>query len=340
MRKMNYRAVVLTAKGDPDVLQVVDLPDRAPGAGEVRLRVRATGVGGTDVTMRRGSYPFAPPLPFSPGYEVVGDVDAVGTGVTAVSVGQRVAALVVHGGYAERIVVPASALVPVADTLDDAEVAALVLNYVTAYQALHRVAQVAAGQTALVTGASGGVGTAMVELLRVSGVHVIAAASSHAHDALRALDAVTVDSRAPDLVARVRTLAPRGVDASFDNLGGRFPGVCVEATRRGGMVVGVGFSSATDAAGTPRRGAWLRGMAALFVKAPLLGRRGRFYGITLRYRRDQGPFKQDLSTLLALLGARTITPRIHARLPLLEARRANEMLERGGVTGKIVLVNP
>src|SRR5690349_15975698 len=153
----SYRAVMLTAKGGPEVLEVVTLPVAPPGPGEARIAVSATGAGGTDITMRRGSYAYAPPIPFVPGYEIVGRVEAVGPEVTGIAVGQRVAALVGHGGYAEKIVHPARDLVPVPEGLDDGEVVALILNYVTAYQAIHRVASVKAGQTALVTGANGGV---------------------------------------------------------------------------------------------------------------------------------------------------------------------------------------
>ncbi len=99
-----YRAVMLTKKGGLEVLETVELPLVEPGPGEVRVAVRATGAGGTDVTMRRGTYPYAPPIPFVPGYEVVGDVEAVGAGVTDLRAGQRVAALLVHGGYAEKVV--------------------------------------------------------------------------------------------------------------------------------------------------------------------------------------------------------------------------------------------
>jgi NADPH:quinone reductase len=107
-----YRAVMLTKTGGPEVLEQVELPIAAPGPGEVRLAVRATGAGGTDITMRRGRYMFAPAKPFVPGYEVVGDVEAIGPGVNDLHLGQRVAGLVVHGGYAEKIVRPASRFVP------------------------------------------------------------------------------------------------------------------------------------------------------------------------------------------------------------------------------------
>ena len=250
----SYRAVMLTRPGGPEVLEVVELPVIDPGPGEARVRVVATGAGGTDVTMRRGGYRYAPPIPFVPGYEIVGDVEAIGPGVTGLRVGQRVAALVVYGGYAEKIVRPASEFVPVPDGLDPGEVVALVLNYVTAYQAIHRVARLKAGDTALVTGASGGVGAAALELLRVAGVQAFGAASPARHAFVRSLGATPIDSRGAPIHEGLRAVLPGGVDAAFDGLGGRFVGQAVRATRRGGVVVGYGFSGAVSNAARAQPG--------------------------------------------------------------------------------------
>jgi NADPH:quinone reductase-like Zn-dependent oxidoreductase len=301
----------------------------------VRLAVRAVGAGATDVTMRRGRYAFAPPYPFVPGYEVIGEVEALGAGVSHVQRGERVAALVVHGGYAEKVLVDAGALVPVPAGVGDSEAIALVLNYVTAYQALHRSARVRAGQTALVTGASGGVGTALIELLVLAGVRVIAAASRSRHDLVRALGATPVDSRSGAIDRQVRALVPAGVDVAFDVLGGAFVRQCTRATRRGGTIVGVGFSGTTRA-GVPSRFGVLHTLLAVFVGAALRGRRGRFYGISYEYRRHRAPFRADLQALFALLAEGKLRPRIAACLPLLAAREAAALLERGGVEGKIV----
>jgi NADPH:quinone reductase-like Zn-dependent oxidoreductase len=180
-----YRATVLTGKGGPEMLQVRELPVPEPGPGEVRVRVRASGVGSTDILMRRGSYAFAPKIPFVPGYEVVGDVEALGTGVQTLHVGQRVAALAVYGGYGEVVVRRAAEFVPIPDGLDDADVVALLLNYATAFQMIERVARPQDGQLALVTGANGGVGTALLELLGLRGVRAIGAASPAKHDLIR-----------------------------------------------------------------------------------------------------------------------------------------------------------
>jgi NADPH:quinone reductase len=327
------QAVMLMKKGGPEVLERRELPLPEPGPGELRVKVRATGVGATDVTMRRGFYPYAPPLPFVPGYETVGEVDAIGAGVSGFRRGERVCALLVHGGYATHVVRGAEHWVKVPDGLDDAEVAALVLNYVTAYQAIHRAARLPAGATALVTGAAGGVGQALVQLLGAHGARVVAAASPRSHALLAELGAVPIEGRAAPVDAATLRAVAGGVDAAFDGIGAAALRQCIRATRRGGVVVWYGFMGMDRSLGAVARSAF-----DLFVGAPLRGRRGRFYGITARYRKDPRPLREDLPVLFRLLGERAIVPRIAARLPLLDARAANERLERGGVDGKIVLV--
>jgi NADPH:quinone reductase len=333
-----YRAVMLTKRGGPEVLETVELPVREPAAGEARVRVLACGVGATDITMRRGSYPYAPKLPFVQGYDVVGEVEAIGQGVNNVSVGEKVCALTVHGGYAEQLYHRADELVPVPPGLDDAEVVALVLNYATAYQMIHRTAKQEIGQTALVTGANGGVGQALLELLKLAGVSTYGAASRRSHVLVKRLGALPIESRDRPIDEGLRVLEPGGVDVTYDALGGKFVAQCVRATRLGGHVVGYGFSGATKANGTPSSAAAARGFFTIFVGSRLRGRRGSFYGITKLYRQDKRPFLEDLPKLFDLLAERKIRPRISARLPLLDARHANELLEAGGVDGKIVLL--
>ncbi len=326
------QAVMLTRKGGPEVLETVELPLPEPGPGEVRVKVLATGVGATDITMRRGSYPYAPPIPFVPGYESVGLVDAVGAGVTTLAVGDRVCALLVHGGYATHVVRGAEHWLKVPDGLGDVEVASLLLNYGTAYQMIHRVTRLQAGQSALVNAANGGVGQALLDLLRAEGIAAIGAAARAKHDIVRSYGAIPIEGRSTPLDLGVRALRPQGVDAAFDGVGGAHTSQCVASTRRGGITVWYGFVGATS------RAAIVRSALSLFVGSRLRGRRGAFYGITLRYRKDPQPFFEDLQKLFDLLAQKKISPRIAQTFPLLEARRANERLEAGGIDGKLVLV--
>ena len=324
---------MLTKKGGPEVLETVELPIPDPGLGEVRVKVRATGVGATDITMRRSASPYAPPIPFVPGYESVGIVDAVGAGVTTLREGDRVCALLVHGGYATHVVRGAEHWVKVPEDLDDVQAVALILNYVTAYQMIHRKARLQPGQSALVNAANGGVGQALLDLLRAQGVSAIGAAAKARHDIVKSYGATPIEGRSAPLDVGVRAVRAEGVDAAFDGVGGEHTGQCVSSTRRGGITVWYGF---TGAPGLP---AILRSALALFVGARLRGRRGSFYGITMLYRKNPHPFLEDLPKLFDLLAQKKILPRIAQTFPLLDACKANERLEAGGIDGKLVLVS-
>lgn len=328
-----YRAVMLTQKGGPEVLQVVELPLAQPGAGELRIRVAAAGVGATDVMMLSGVYQFAPKIPFVPGYEVVGVVDAIGAGVTGFALGQRVAALTVYGGFAEFLTRGTEHFVPVPADVTDRDAAAVILNFVTAWQMIHRIARVQKGQTALVTGASGGVGVAALQLLRLAGVKTYGAASVGKHELVRSFGAIPIDYRTGRLDVLLRRLELGGVDYAFDAVGGNSTGECLRALRRGGTLVGFGFMGAKSATSK------IAMFANLLLGAPLRGRRGRFYGITALYRKDAKPFREDLPTIFELLGQRKIDPVVSSTFPLLEARKAIELLASGSVAGKIVLTN-
>lgn len=328
-----YRAVMLTKKGGPEVLRIVELPIEPPGPGQLRVRVRAAGVGATDLIILRGEYRYAPKIPFVPGYEAAGVVDAVGAGVTGFQVGDRVAALTVYGSFAELMVREAQHFLPIPGGVSDSDAAAVILNYVTAWQMIHRVAQVRSGQTALVTGAAGGVGTAALQLLRLAGVKTYGAASAPKHDTLRALGAVPIDYRAGSMDRLTLALEPEGVDSVFDAVGGANIGPCIGALRRGGTLVGYGFM------GAPGMLSQLATFANIFLGTRLRGRRGSFYGITMLYRKDPQPLHEDLPKIFALLAEKKIDPLVNRTFPLLEARKALEFLAAGSVEGKIVLTN-
>jgi NADPH:quinone reductase len=330
---MTYRATMLTKKGGPEVLQRVELPTEQPGPGQLRVRVRAAGVGSTDLLMLAGNYPYAPKMPFVPGYEVAAVVDAVGNGVAGFDIGQRVAALTVYGGYGELLVRDAKHFLPIPDDVSDNDAAAVILNYVTAWQMIHRVAKVQPGDSALVTGAAGGVGTAALQLLKLAGVKTYGAASLKKHDTVRRLGATPIDYHAGRLDALTRALDPNGVDHVFDAIGGANTGPCIGAARRGGNVVGYGFM------GVSGKAASIAMFADLFVGARLRGRRGTFYGITMLYKKDPQPFREDLPKIFELVAAKKIDPTIAVTFPLLDAREAIELLATGSVEGKIVLTN-
>jgi NADPH:quinone reductase len=328
-----YRAVMLTKKGGPEALQIVELPVEAPGPGQLRVRVLAAGVGSTDLIVLAGNYRFAPKIPTVPGYEIAGVVEAIGAGVTGFKVGGRVAALTVYGGFAEVLMREAEHFLPIPDGVSECDAAAVILNYGTAWQMIHRVAEVKAGQTALVTGAAGGVGTAALQLLRLADVKTYGAASAAKHDTVRALGATPIDYRAGPLDRLTRALEPHGVDFVFDAIGGANIGPCIGALRHGGLLVGFGFVAATT---TMSQGAMF---ANLFLGSRLRGRRGTFYGITLLYRKNPKLLHEDLPKIFSLLMEKKVDSLVTHTFPLLDARKALELLATGSVEGKIVLIN-
>ena len=213
--------IVLPGLVEPTGLQVRTRELAAPARGEALVAVNATGVSFAEQSMRRGRYPGQPRFPFVPGYDVVGTVTEVGVGVNPALVGQRVAAITKTGGWASHVILPARDLLPVPKDLDVAEVETLVVNGITAWQLLHRIAKVQPGQVILVYGANGGVGTTLAQLARHHGVRVLGAAHPRHHESLRSLGVEPVNYTDPAAMdAHVRTLAPGGVDAVFDNLGG------------------------------------------------------------------------------------------------------------------------
>lgn len=242
---MTYESVLVQRRGGPEVLDVVENELRAPAAGEVRVRVSAAPVSRPDVEARYGHSPFAPgrlpftpDLPFTPGYAVVGTVDAVGTGVTRTATGHRVAALTVFGGYSEYVYAAEEDLIPVPASVDPVAAAPVVLNYLVAYQALHRSAGVEPGDVVLVVGASGGVGTAFLQLAELAELKVYGVASAEKHDVLREYGATPIDYRTRDFAAVVREAEPDGVDAVFDGIGGENVERAFSLLRPGGTYVG------------------------------------------------------------------------------------------------------
>ena len=327
--------VFITSKGGPEVLKYVedDLP--APGPGQVRVKNLASGVAYADVLMRHGLYPKTPPFPFAPGYDIVGDIDALGEGVTQFAIGQRVAALTMIGGYAQYTLVPAAHLVPVPDQLDPVEAVRLVLNYVTAYQMLHRFANLREGQRLLVHGAAGGVGTAALQLGRIAGLEMFGTASKPKHELVASLGATPIDYRSENFVKRINQLAPGGVDCVLDPIGGKNWVASYRCLRSGGTLACYGASSAVVEG---KLSAGL-GFATLGLLKLIPGGK-RAYWYNVKSLRDSHPdwFREDLTKLFTLLRDRKIQPVIAARLPLREAARANDMLEKAQVSGKIVLL--
>lgn len=335
------KRVVVDHFGGPEVLLVVEADDPRPGPGEVRVRVLASGVSFTDSLLRAGTYFGVPKPPFTPGYELVGVVDELGEGCSRLREGDRVGALTVWGANAELVCVPEAYAVEVPEDLDPAEVVSLVFPFMTAYQLLHRVAMAKRGETLLVHGAAGRVGTAVLELGALAGLRLYGTASAGDRAAVERLGAVAIDYRNEDFVVRVRELTGNGVDVALDGLGGALSLHSFRALRPGGRLVVFGHYSTLKLGRKSWRG-WAEWYAATISVAlwGLLSPRRR----VLAYRnqklriRHQDWFREDFHTLLELLRRGEIHPVVAARLPLSDARRAHEMLESSAAAGKIVLV--
>jgi NADPH2:quinone reductase len=342
--EVRNRRVVATRRGGPDILRVIEdrLPE--PKHGEVRVRILATGVSFADLLMREGVHPETPHGPITLGWDLVGVIDKLGAGVSGVTKGDTIAALPVMGGYADYICLRPDQLVAVPAGLDPAEAVAMVLNYMTAYQMLHRSARVQPGQCVLIHAAGGGIGTALLQLGRRVDLTMYGTASRHAHETVTNLGGIPIDYKHVDFVKEIRRLTNDGVDAVFDGVGGAHVWQSFKALRPGGTVVAYGLTSSLRSGrltGGPRHR--FRGLSRIglykLATACLPGRRRiRIYSIQRRMWRHPDWFREDLTALFELVGDGKIKPIIAARMPLAEARRAHELLAHGSVTGKIVLL--
>src|SRR5881296_1573561 len=194
--------------------------------------------------MREGIHPETPRLPFTPGWDLIGMADRLGSGVSGIERGQLVAALPISGAYTEFVFLPQRELVPVPSGLDAAEAVSLVLNYVTAYQMLHRSAKVRSGQRVLIHGAAGGVGSALLQLGRLAGLEMYGTCSSRGAAAVSDLGGIPIDYQHQDFVKEIHRLTSEGVDVVFDPIGGTHLWHSRKALRPGGRVVGYGLRSA------------------------------------------------------------------------------------------------
>lgn len=351
---MPTRRVVVDRFGGPEVLKLVEEEDPQPGPGEVRVKVLATGVSFTDSQLRAGTYvPGAPKPPFTPGYELVGVVEALGPDCSRLRVGDRIGALTVWGANADRVCVPESGAVDVPEDLDPGEVLSLLFPYMTAYQVLHRVAEVKRGETALVHGAAGRVGVAALELGAPAGLRLYGTASARDRDKVEALGALSIDYRNEDFVARVREQAD-GVDVVVDSLGGPISLRSFRALRPGGRLVVFGRYETLKNGHKdwPAVIRWYAAIASVWIWGKLSPRRRVAAYQVQRYRdratrrdgavggepRDPVQFREDFRALVDLLREGKIHPVVAERLPLSEARRAHELLESSASTGKLVLV--
>jgi NADPH2:quinone reductase len=321
------KAVLCKEYGPPESLVVEDIAPLQPGRGQVVVGVRACGVNFADILMIQGRYQVRPPVPFSPGFEVAGIVKEVGEDVEDVHVGSRVIAFIHWGGYAEEVVADAATLIPMPDSMDFPTAAAFVVAYGTAHYALTDRAQLKPGETLLVLGAAGGVGLAAVEVGKVSGARVIAAAASdeklavckqHGADDL-------INYRTEDMRERIKQLTDeKGVDVAFDPVGGGYAETVLRNMAWGGRYLVIGFA-AGDIPRISLNLPLLKGCAIV----------GVFWGQFIA--RERPRCLAYLHELLAWFAAGKIKPLVSATYPLACASDALYAVLNRTVWGKVVL---
>lgn len=321
------RAAVCSAWGEVESLEVRDIPEPAPGEGEVAIRVAAAGVNFADAIMVAGNYQTRPAHPFAPGLEVAGEVTALGPGCERLAVGDRVMAILWWGGYAETAVAKETEAFLVPEGMSDAEAAAFPTAWVSSHVAIRWQADLKAGETMLVLGAAGGVGLAAVECGKALGARVIAAASSPERLALAARHGADegIDYGAESLKERVAALTDgRGVDVVYDPVGGPLFDEALSSLAWGGRILLIGF-----VAGVPR-----------IPANRLLVKHRSAMGSSMRYFRRERPdlLLRSMEELAAWYREGKVTPRVTETWSLEDVPKAIRRLTERQATGKVVVV--
>ena len=320
--------------GGPEELEIVDAPLPIAGRGEVRVRVLASGLEYTDVTIRRHLYPqtAARRPPFVMGYDVVGEIDQLGDGVSGFALGDRVADMTVVGSNAAYRTLRSNDVVRVPTAVDPAEAAALILSWTTAYQLLHRADRVQRGQRVLVHGAAGAVGQALLALGRMAGLELWGTTRSEHAGLIRALGATPIDYQREDFTR----VLPDGFDVVFDGIGEDGYRRSFAALKPGGLLCAYGYIAGVQA--QRRMLTMLMWIARLYLWRWLAGgRRASFYSINAMRARHPAWFREDLERLFAMLANHEIRPRIAERIGFEGIVEAHRRLEAGGLDGKLVL---
>jgi NADPH:quinone reductase-like Zn-dependent oxidoreductase len=338
MAELRNRVVQVSRFGGPEGLQVVDAPLPTAGKGEVRVRVLASGVEYTDVVIRRHLYPqtMLRRPPFVMGYDVVGEIDQLGDGVTGFQVGDRVADMTVVGSNAAYRTLRADQVARVPAGVDAAEAAALILSWTTAYQLLHRSAKVQRGQRVLVQGAAGAVGQALLVLGALAGLEIWGTARGAHASLVRELGATPIDYQREDFTR----VLPSGFDVVFDGVGQDGFRRSFAALKPGGLLCAYGYTASVQAQRSLP--SLLTHIAGVFLRRRLLsllpgGKRVRLYSINAMRARHPEWFREDLERLFGLLQARDIRPRVAERISFEGVAEAHRHLEQGGLEGKLVL---
>ncbi len=336
------RQVWITKVGPPEVLELREAPDPSPKPGEVRIRARACGINFADIMARLGLYPDAPKLPAVVGYEVAGDIDAVGEGAGR-SVGEKVFAITRFGGYSDVVCVPAGQAIPLPETLSYEQGAAIPVNYLTAYQMLIQMGAMKSGERVLVHSAAGGVGLAAIEMCKIYGAEVIGTASASKHAMLRERGvAHLIDYNTQDYEAEVKRItAGRGVHIVLDAMGGAHWKKGYRSLAPTGRLVMFGLSNAA----TGKTRSILSLLKTLFntplfsfPPPKLINDNKALLGVNLGHMWDQTDLLNSwLQQILAWHREGKINPTVGERFPLAQAPAAHHYIQDRKNIGKVVL---
>ncbi|MGE3276580.1 MAG: zinc-binding dehydrogenase [Vicinamibacterales bacterium] len=337
---IDMREALIRRHGGPDVFELRERHAPEPGAGEVRIHVRAAGVNFADILGRMGLYPDAPRGPYVPGYEVAGVVDTVGAGVTRVVPGERVVALTRFGGYADTVVVPADYVFATPRDTSDAEAAALPVAHLTALVALYRMANVQAGEIVLVRSAGGGVGLAAADLCRLRRATVVGIASGGKLEAIRRLGVDHPIDRRADVPREVmRITGGRGADVVLDAIGGASFAESYRLLAPLGRLIIFGVSAAAP---TSVRQWWpvLRTLWAMprFKALSLINRNRGVFGLNVGHLWDERRhLASAMEFLLGELATRRLAPRVDRTFPLDDVAEAHRYIQERKNVGKVIL---
>jgi NADPH2:quinone reductase len=322
------RAVVCKEFGPPEKLVVENIPSPAPGPKQVVIAVKAASINFPDTLMIEGKYQIKPEPPFTPGFEAAGIVKEVGTAITAFKPGQRVMAVTTWGGFAEEVAVDADRVMPMADAMDFVSASAFVTTYGTSYHALKDRAQLQPGETLLVLGASGGVGTAAIQIGKAMGARVIAAASSATKLAVCQREGADdlINYAAEDLRARVKAMTGgKGVDVVYDPVGGAYSELALRDMAWNGRFLVVGFAAGA--------------IPKIPLNLPLLKGCSVVGIFWLQFtKKEQAKSRRNYDELSQMFLAGKVKPLLHATYPLEKAVEALNEVREQRVSGKLVLV--
>jgi NADPH:quinone reductase-like Zn-dependent oxidoreductase len=337
--EMENTRVIVSKYGGPEVIEVISEPLRMPQNHEIRVKVLSSGVALGDIMRREGVFPFPPALPFTPGYDAIGIVDELGAGVKHLSKGEKVAVFFNGtGGYASHVYAKEDEVTVIPTDIDPVLGAAVTLNYVTAYQMLHRYAKVSEGDRVLIHGASGGTGTALLELGRLAKLEMFGTASSEKHPIVLQYGAYPIDYQKEDFVQVVKNQAPEGIDAVFDPIGGENHARSLQTLNKNGTCVVYGYTSVLEKGSSHN---WANDWKTITENEKAKGGNPQtLYTITGLKKERPDWFREDLQTIFSLIKEGKIHPIIAEKVPLKEAARAQELLRNPKSYGKVVLINP